>query len=349
MTGLDSGIRNVRRLAALVVVLAAACEGRPPGGKAREPAAVERPPPPRSDLDVGAWLDAGPITASTPAPRPPVVTLLHAGAAPRALLAYAPTPGVRVQQSLQLDIRQTFVFSGAAAPLGAKSPSITLTLTTIAPAAGEPWRYEIGRVRTDGSDLGAEMVRKLFGSWQPTQDELRIDARGVRAPDARAVFAGRSTAVNETFRVIDDLFDALVPVLPAEPVGDGARWRVDDEGVRGGVSVRRATTYTLSRTSAGARLHVEAALEGMPQRMMLVSPTGALLAEEMLEWHVEVEADYVFDPTTLLPRLAQATSVVKRVIPDHATGQTASDGDERAGQGVTSSTLEIKAQLGPAR
>jgi hypothetical protein len=284
------------RAAVLAVCLAAcarAAPQAPPGADAGAPAS------PTASL-AHAWLDAGSFAA--PPSRPPAeVDLVERGREPRRPLRYAPAAGDRRQYRLAVDTRQTARISDSPDTSVAAVEHVIWLTTTAPVGAGAPWRWELGRIEVPERGAAKAVFDDYFADWQPSQGELGVDPRGRRPVDARPLFAWRSPGPNEILRLHEDLLDVLVPVLPEEPVGAGARWELRDQLVRGGVAVSRTSRFELV---GPARLRVHVELQGGPQRAVYID-RNSLVRYDLASWKVEVRGEYAWDGKGLLPDAAR--------------------------------------------
>jgi hypothetical protein len=275
----------------------------------------------------GAWLDAGAFAREAVPPRRFELTLLDPGGAPRAPLRYlASAAGVRVGRRLRTTLRQSISLDGAPTTQVA-SPPWSMAVTMIAPAAvAAPWRYELGRIELEPPETAdSAQFRTIFEAWEPVAGELAVDARGRRAPDARAVFSAHlPERANEPLKLLDDCLDAWVPVLPEEPIGVGARWRVVDELSRAGLDLQRTATFTLAGVDHGApRIHAEVALAVPTHQRVNLVMHGEVLTLALDYWKVTIAADTTLDPGGLLPRHAVAVYHVEFLALDER-GESAS-------------------------
>ena len=204
-------------------------------------------------------------------PRTPAVIVLEHGAGPRRPLRFDLPVGTETEVELRVDLHLT---QHGDDPTGTTRPSdrdqpagravvidppatyqqVRFTVTG-ADSSGHDVEFEVvdagveleGTILTDvqAVELTAE-VQQLVG----VRGELRLDRRGaVRSvtfaplpttaltddPDARA----RTEA---QLREVEQQLTSVVPQLPSEPVGRGARWRTAGRSALAGTALRQANT-----------------------------------------------------------------------------------------------------------
>jgi hypothetical protein len=266
------------------------------------PPALDAAPASGPSLDLtAAWLDGG----FSPAPPRPLgqVVLDEPGREPRAVLRYAPVAHDRRQYKLTVTTRQSLRISDSPDTPMAGGDHV-IWLTTTAPEAGAgTWGWELGRIEVPPGPR-QRVDESFFAEWKPSRGELTVDARGRRSVDERPLFAWRASGPNEMLKLHDDMIDVLVPVLPEEPVGVGARWQQRDQLVRGGITVSRTTAFELRGTPGKPRLRAQVTLVGGPQRIS-ATITGELVEIDLASWKVEAESEYAWDGKSLLPDAAE--------------------------------------------
>ena len=208
-------------------------------------------------------------------PRTPAVIVLEHGAGPRRPLRFDLPVGTETEVELRVDLHLT---QHGDDPTGTTRPSdrdqpagravvidppatyqqVRFTVTG-ADSSGHDVEFEVvdagveleGTILTDvqAVELTAE-VQQLVG----VRGGLRLDRRGaVRSvtfaplpttaltddPDARA----RTEA---QLREVEQQLTSVVPQLPSEPVGRGARWRTAGRSALAGTALRQTTTYEIT-------------------------------------------------------------------------------------------------------
>lgn len=222
----------------------------------------------------GLFTRSSPTVAAPPVrPGGPTVVLLDPGSQPRRLLRFAPTVGTVSELDLRIDLHLTEhpePTPGGTAPADAgpaqviDPPAIHHRIrftVTGADDDGHDMAFEVvdGGIEPDGTILTDVQIVELTAAIQQVvglRGRLRLDPRG--AVSSISYDAG-STGVGPTDGTGDggdgtvlrqaDLtrqLTSVVPVLPLDPVGRGARWRTTSRSALAGVDVRQTTTYEIT-------------------------------------------------------------------------------------------------------
>lgn len=297
-------------VALLLTLIAPGCKGDAtpdaPSGPAPESstAATRDEPPRQADaappappaVDVAAPSAPAPVVtaAGTLAPvPPPLVTLLDAGAEPRTALRLAATAGQVERATIAMGMRVETRVDGAAAVTRAM-PRGRMELEARVEAVSEhgeaTWVVTVVEAAVAEADVvdegGADpaliaSMREALGAVAGARAGGRVTDRGVTdlaAFEARADLDDEARRLLEGFR--ESLQQLAVP-LPAERVGPGARWQVEQIVSQGGLQIRQTTVFDLVGVSEGGRVDLrasftqvaEAEADGGP-----LPPGGRLLA-----------------------------------------------------------------------
>ena len=224
----------------------------------------------------GLFTRSSPTVAAPPVRRTgPTVVLLDAGAQPRHPLRFPPAVGTVSDLDLRIDLHLTEhpePVTGGTPPEGAgparvvDPPAIHHRIRFTVTAAdddGHDVAFEVvdGRVDPDGTILTDVQIVELTAAIQQVvglRGRLRLDPRGavtsVRydtgptgdGPAADDADAADSDAAEARRADLTRQLTSVVPVLPREPVGRGARWRTTSRSTLAGVDVRQTTTYEVT-------------------------------------------------------------------------------------------------------
>ncbi|GAA5144449.1 hypothetical protein GCM10023340_12180 [Nocardioides marinquilinus] len=185
--------------------------------------------------------------APTAAGDPPVVELLSAGAEPRATLRLTPETGASTSTRVGLD--QRLVSDGTPTTV----PSLTMTVTTTVDGV-DGTRLDLGQSFTDvaaGGEGSGAGTRAAVEALDGADGRVGLGTDGVVLSASLGLPEDVEPAVRRTVDGLRDQVLALTPVLPSEPVGEGASWSVTSVVVVGGVTVDQTTTYTLDTIADG--------------------------------------------------------------------------------------------------
>ncbi|MEZ4240432.1 MAG: hypothetical protein R3F59_30615 [Myxococcota bacterium] len=178
-----------------------------------------------------------------PAAAAPTVTLLEAGAEPRAPLRYALAPG-QERRTLQTDADTTITVGGL---LPDPPPShATRRLVLTAALEGERLRLRVVEASSETVPAPPRPPRvppgALAGSWC----EIPVGPTGPTGDAVWHLSAGLPPEAEDALRVASAL---LVP-LPEAAVGPGARWQVHDTVRIGPLALTVDTVWTLQAAGA---------------------------------------------------------------------------------------------------
>lgn len=251
---------------------------RAPAAAPREapaPPAPERAPAPAPEPDAKADAKEEPAAPlafevrEPVAPAPASLELIDAGAEPRVAIAIAAKKGDRTVLKLGLALAVAMHVGGKDVPK-AKLPRLEVDLeteVTKTDAATIELALRVLDVRVDDREVSSERVKAAV---QGTVDGLRKSTgKLVLATDGRVQSIELATGVNaieNRSAGVDHALVELLPAFPKEPVGVGARWKVVQPVVRGGVTLQRTSELRIvKRTDDAIELAIEAthvAVEG---------------------------------------------------------------------------------------
>jgi len=222
----------------LVVLLAAAC------GSSSKPPTTPLPPDPQPEADKPAEPEKKPeppkpaeplppLDASFPAPKT-TVKLVSAGKGKRAPLKLTPKAGAKQQIEIVFDIGE---HQGAPAELGGsidtQYPSIVLVgdaeVTAVDPAGAATYTLAITGTDVRGENAKnppapIDDIKKAIATVQGLTLASTIDASGTQG-DTKLHVAKPEAPTARVLSQLLPLWPAF-PVLPAEPIGVGAKWQV---------------------------------------------------------------------------------------------------------------------------
>jgi hypothetical protein len=216
----------------------------------------------------GLFTRSSPTVAGPRPTRPsPTVVLLEAGSGPRRILRFTPRVGAVTELELGIDLHLTQRPDGTvggAAPAGPAQvvdPPATHHRVRLTVTAADDLGYDVAfevtdaGVEPDGTILTDTQIVELTAAVQQVvglSGRMRLDQRG--SVTSVAVAPGPGDGDNDEdgsrnaarLRDVERQLAAVVPVLPVEPVGRGARWRTTSRSTLAGVDVRQTTTYEIT-------------------------------------------------------------------------------------------------------
>lgn len=214
------------------------------------------------------------------APSRPSVVVLDHGSSPRTRLRYRPTAGTTGELELRTDVHLTQRLELPIDADGSGSGTASTPVVVDPPATIHRIRFTVTSADDRGHDLDLEVidasidpqgttltdaqlaavtaeVRKSIG-WRGT---ARIDPQGVATsldPLSAPAVAVQDDAPSGSPRTETDLshqLATLIPPLPTQPVGRGARWRVTTTSPVGGTKLRQVATYEITSFDGGSVLY----------------------------------------------------------------------------------------------
>lgn len=262
----------------------------------------------------------------------PVIRLLEPGAAPLAVLRYAfpanQTQNVTITATGAMDVtkdgtQRTF-------PM----PTLTMPVSLAPGKKGVVYRWLKGTFTTSPEDLQTAHIMSALEGSSGTM-VMAEDQRGVitnmllaAGPNDKGAAQGklenRSLIAMEMGKGVLSLLE--VP-LPVEPIGVGGRWQVERIAVRGIVSIRQFTTFTLVARQ-GNRLELSYRVGGDWD-------PGSGLKREELRLAVSGSGTCVLDLTRPMPTVLTDDVVVKTTV-------TALDGTQTFQTTRVGTTVESK-------
>ena len=211
---------------------------------------------------------------------PVAVTLVDAGTAPRRTLRYTLVPGSTQLVSMRLGI----VMEGPVQDVELPPDTMPTTLMTT--------RIRVRDVAADGTaDVQVEIVDigiDTTGVEPEVVAEVRVSMDSLRgvilthrvSPDGRVSDLTLATPAPRSFQPAQGLgsTEQYGVVLPAEPVGVGARWTVARDVLHNGVRLTQSTEYVVRSMHADSVvLTITQSQQATDQRMNLPSlPRGAV-------------------------------------------------------------------------
>jgi hypothetical protein len=270
--------------------LAAQGTGIDPG---KEPAPQGAPKAaPEATLIPAAAKAAPPAPVEDDAPMPadaPVVRLLDAGAEPRTRLRYRLAGPQTEDMTTTMNTTMATSFGPGMPAAEMATPAVRMLMSvTAAPAGKGELTSSMQVLQSDAVDapgvlpglaekMGTEL-RKLVGMTVQSRLTTRgalIKAETSLPPDAPASARGTAESMEGSL--------GRSSVLPAEPVGVGARWETETQLHQNGMELRQTSRFRV-RELAGTRVGLDLEIEvtGGAQEIKLPSGNGATAQLESL-------------------------------------------------------------------
>jgi hypothetical protein len=185
----------------------------------------------------------------------PKVRVLDAGKEPLAKLAYAPTKGATQALRVDLDQKVTTVVQGQTAPIMSPGQALDVDLETgdVDDATGALVTVTLRKMSLkplDGIDAATlEELQKQLSGLNGYALRERVSPFGDTS-EAKIQLPPTAPKGSEMFvTTMNDVFRAMLPNLPEEPVGVGAKWQSLTREDHGGANVMQLAEYTLKEKS----------------------------------------------------------------------------------------------------
>jgi hypothetical protein len=298
----------------------------------------KEPPPPQAApipepapaLVPAAAQSAAPVTDDD-APLPadaPVVRLLDAGAEPRTRLRYR-LAGPRTEE-MTLTTSMTMASSmGTITQPEMPTPGMRMLMSIAAAPAGKGELVSTAQVldadAVDGPGLLpglTDKVRAELRGMKGLTVQERLTTRGMPIKVEISVPPDASPTARSSLERMQGSMDRST-VLPAEPVGVGARWEVDSQVRHGGIESRQISRYRV-RELSGTRLglDIEVDVSAGAQEVALPNTNGASAHLDDMRGTGTGTVD--LDLTAVVPRRGHSTVETRVSMKVPAGGQTLS-------------------------
>ncbi len=246
---------------------------------------------------------AGHAGASSPGQRE--VELIEAGEGPLRPLRHHFTAGQSAR--FRAHIRQGVTVSSSAGEQSVPMPPMVIEVE-VGPTEVThghlryPFRFTGATLEEGGSDEVRERLEHDIGGLVGTHGRVEIDDRGAVVDFQFELPAGASQQIQQQASALRTMIGQLLPRLPREPVGVGARWRIRDTAQLPQMSIEVASVYelrrwegdrinlalTISRGEGGAQLPegVEVDITGNGRTLMRL---GSLAVRQRAESRLELD------------------------------------------------------------
>lgn len=224
-------------------------------------------------------------------PEGPTLLLIDAGAEPRRPIRFELTEGTSVDLRHRVDLHLTQRTSDSESPQVLDPPvthhTVRLTVDAVAPE-GSDVSFEIIDAGIDPSDtvLTDAQIVELTSAVQAVvglRGAMRVDPTG-RVLDLRYDdVAGGPGSLDADLAELESSLMVLVPVLPSEPIGRGARWRTVHRSSVGGLQLRQVTDHEVTGIEDGRLTYRSTVTQTAPEQDVEAGDLGArILAADVV-------------------------------------------------------------------
>lgn len=260
-----------------------------------------------------------PGPAPTASAAPNTSTMAGAGALPAGTEIKLLSPGAEPREPLRLQVKPGEVQSavmtlqlgmgGAAGMM--KLPAIALTLSAEPKSVGEngdivaETKVEDVSVGADAAGAApmAEVLRQTMDGIKGMTIASTISDRGFNRRAEAKLPAGADAAARHAMEQMKDSLVNTQFMLPAEPVGPGAKWEIKQKLKSQGMTIDQTTTHHLL-SREGTVLSVESTIAQSAAHQKIANPAMPQLKVDLTKMTGSSKAQFTVDLTKLLPTAA---------------------------------------------
>lgn len=199
------------------------------------------------------------VVPDRPAERGARLVLLDAGAEPLRPVAFDLTRGTSVDLELRLDMHLTQRTSDAESSQTFDPPVTRQTVRLVVDDAdddGAQVSFEVIDAGIDPADtlLTDVQILQLTAAVQVVvglSGRMHVGSRGETTSVTYDNVADLPAGSAETLATLEQSLSSLVPLLPAEPIGRGARWRTVSRSGATGLTLRQTADYEVTSIEDG--------------------------------------------------------------------------------------------------
>lgn len=191
------------------------------------------------------------------APEQPTVTLVDAGADPKAELRYDIPVGMAQGTTMSMKMDSSQTMNGMAMPSQAIPEIRTPFSVKVDERSGADTKYQITMGEMEVVDDGSvpkqmiDMMRSMFAGTGGTVLRGVFDTRGVHKDIQIDTPNDAGPAMREQMSQSADSMKQMSMPLPEEAVGIGAKWTVEKEVESNGMKMKQTATCTLKERTGG--------------------------------------------------------------------------------------------------
>lgn len=262
---------------------------------------------------------------------PARVRLLDPGKEPLARLAYAPTKGDTQKLRVELAQKMSVNAQGQPGPKIVSPPQALDIDVTVEDTDDKPSSLlgmalrGISLTPTEGIDQDTtnELTKQLAGLVGYSYRE-RVAANGETSAGEATLPASAPKGADMLVASMNTVLRVLVPRLPDEAIGTGARWQVMSREDQGGASVVQLTEYTV-KTRSGSQATLDFTTRQLAAGETMKMPAGvpAGVGTKVTKFSTTLGGSLSIDATQMGPIKGRATQATKLSLDVSAPGQAA--------------------------
>ena len=237
------------------------------------------------EVDAPATATAGPVSAGAAQ----TLTLLEPGTVDLKLLRIQPTVGTKGTLSSTITMESTAFFGENEMPM-ATIPPITIVIDTEVTANDgdtfttdfEYKSVEVGDVAgaLGVSEANIEMLKATTAQIVGLKGETKFTNRGFLVDSSFDLMEDASKGIQDLAGNMENALAQVAAPFPAEPVGVGARWKVESQVEHNGINVTQVAVYILKSHHLG-RAVMEFEVTQSAAEQKLKTPQGDATLKSM--------------------------------------------------------------------
>jgi hypothetical protein len=238
----------------------------------------------------------------------PVITLIDPGAEPRLALRYRLTEGAREALVMRTNLTIDTTTDGMPTPTVEYPPVVmNLRLHIASKPSASQARYTFALEAVDVEDAPGvrpevlESMRQHFREVTGMTGSAHVDTRGFNWDARMDLPRDMTPAIQQMMDSASQSMDQVSAPLPEEPVGQGARWELQQTIEQNGVTLQQTTRFELIELDGTRGILATTIAQHADRQPMTVSGVPAGTAE-MLSLDSAGSGRIYFDLDRLVPR-----------------------------------------------
>lgn len=262
------------------------------------------------------------------------VELIDAGAEPRHIVRFSPQVGHKQTAEMIIEMQQKMSLGGAQMPsqeipaqeIPAQKMTIVIEVTDVSPEGNISFKFEYTDMEVvadpnNPSPIAANMQKMLEPMIGATGRGV-VSNRGFTQEGEFDVPDGLNAQLKQMLAGMKDAMNRLSSPVPAEAIGQGAKWRVTQNMVANGMKITQTSTHQIKTIDTnGFDMLVTISQNAKPQEIQNpMLPAGTKLKLDSLQSSGSGNA--TINQSSIFPLASQAKISVVAHMTINAAGQT---------------------------
>jgi hypothetical protein len=319
----------IRIAVALSFLSVLGCEKK---AKKEEVPSAKPSPSEKVELDTSKPAETGALV-STPQ-KPPEVKLLSPGAEPRKELRLSPKAGDKQTMVMVMKTAMEMSVGGTANPpvkLPAMRMTMEMSVKSVTPDGDIHYEFILNdaEVMDEPGVLPqvASAMKTALSSAKGMSGAGVMSNRGFNKGTTINVPPGADAQLRQLLEGMKDSFNQIAAPLPAEPVGNGAKWEVKMLLQQQGMQLEQTATYDLV-SMKGAQVTAKSTVAQSAANQKITNPSMPSLKMDLVKLQANGTGDVTFD--------------LGRLVPPAATGDIHSEASMAMDMGGQKQTMSMK-------